>query len=114
MRYLWRLVAICLAVSSPAMSETVTLICNNPYQPSNPPFTIELDQARSTVTQDVPATARVRASSGTYTATFTANEIKYNVNEWVYTIDRVTGNVTANAGAGAVMNFPCHVGKTQF
>jgi hypothetical protein len=98
-----------------ALADPVTLICNNPYQPGTAPFTIDLDQAESAVTQSVPASPNVAASSTKMPATFDSKEIKYNVGSWAYTINRVTGNVSAVDGNGrTAMNFPCHVGKTQF
>ena len=66
------------------------------------------------MTQNVPSSPNVAASSAKYPATFDSKEIKYNTGAWLYTIDRVTGNVSADGGGGVVMNFPCHVGKTQF
>ncbi len=107
-----------LAMSCQAvLADTVTLICDNPYHPDNPPFTLELDQAQGTVTQTFSATQYSPAGSSKYAATFDAREIKYTIGDFAYAIDRVTGNLTATSNPGnprVVMNFPCHVGKTQF
>lgn len=100
-----------------ALADTVTLICDNPYHPDNPPFTLELDQTQGIVTQTNSATQYSPAGSSKYAATFDAREVKYTIGDFAYTIDRVTGNLTATSNPGSprvVMNFPCHLGKTQF
>ena len=91
-----------------AQSAPITIICTNPYQPNNVPFTIDLDQIESTVTINNPG------DSTKYRATFDAKTIKFNTGNWAYTIDRVTVTTTANGAGGVIMNFPCHVGKAQF
>jgi len=103
-----------LSASAEALADTTTLVCNNPYQPSTPPFTLELDPVQNTVTQKVTASPNVAAWSIKVPATFDTKEIKYNINAWAYIIDRVTANVTANGDGGVVMNFPCHVAQKQF
>ena len=105
-----------MALTSGAAAATtpITFVCSNPYQPGGPPFTIDLDPAHRAVTQSVSASQNVPASSTKYAATFDARKIKYSAGSWTYTIDRMTGDVSADGGGSVVMNFPCHVGKAQF
>lgn len=91
-----------------AQAAPITIICTNPYQPNQVPFTIDLDQVENTVTIRNPG------NSTKYRATFDAKTIKFNTGDWAYTIDRLTGTTTASGAGGVVMNFPCHVGKVQF
>jgi hypothetical protein len=91
-----------------AVAAATTLVCTNPYQPNNVPFTIDLDQIQNTLTINNPG------NSTKYKATFAAKKIMFNTGDWAYTIDRVTGTTTANGSGGVAMNFPCHVGTAQF
>jgi hypothetical protein len=96
-----------------ALAEPTRLSCTNPAQPDNAPFAIILDQTGGKVTISNPAQQSTPANSRTYAATFGANEIRFLVNDWTYTIDRTSGVVTA-AASGTAMHFPCQVAKRQF
>ena len=96
-----------------ALADPVTLVCTNPYQPANAPFTMIVDQAQGTVTISNPAEGSASANSATYPATFNPQQVTFVANDWNYTMDRVSGSVTA-AQPGVAMHFPCQVGKAQF
>ena len=101
------LVGVMLSYQS-AQAAPIILVCTNPYQPNTVPFTIDLDQARSTVTINNPG------NSNSYRAAFDPQKIKFNTpGPWAYTIDRVTATTTAAGEGGVIMSFPCHVGKAQ-
>src|SRR5690242_5204081 len=94
-----------LAIShQPALASPATLVCTNPQQPGNAPFTIVVDQAQGNVTINNPAQGEAPANSATYPATFSAQQITFVSNSWDYTIDRVSGVVTA-AQSGVALHF---------
>jgi hypothetical protein len=106
--------AAILAVSChAALADPITLVCTNPQQPGNAPFTMVVDQARGNVTINNPAQGTAPANSATYAATFTPQQVSFVGNSWDYTMDRVSGVVTA-AQSGVALHFACQVGKTQF
>jgi hypothetical protein len=97
-------ITMLLTASTAALAAPTTLICTNNQRPSDPAFTIDLDEAKGTVT----------IASTIMTATFDAREIKWVLNNVSEKIDRVTGLYTADLGQGVVLSFPCRAGKAQF
>ena len=97
-------ITILLTASTVALAAPTTLICTNNQRPSDPAFTIDLDEAKGTVT----------IASTIMTATFDAREIKWVLNNVSEKIDRVTGLYTPDLGQGEVLSFPCRAGKAQF
>jgi hypothetical protein len=92
---------VALTSGAAAATTPITFVCSNPYQPGGPPFTIDLDPAHRAVTQSVSASQNVPASSTKYAATFDARKIKHNSGSWTYTIDRTTGDVSADGGGAS-------------
>ena len=108
------LVALVLVVVSSqfTFADTTTLVCTNNERPSDPPFTIDLDQSNGTVTYNV------NGMSTKYPATFDSKEINYstNNNAWNCTINRLTGIITIRGteNTSVVLHNTCHVGNAQF
>ena len=111
---LWGMAALAISCQA-ALAKPTTLICNN----ANGTFTIDIDEARHTVTMN---DAR---NLGTVAAVFNSKKITFTEvqapggdpqNNWNYTIDRLTGIVSMITDPG--LRFPnlftCHVGKSQF
>jgi len=113
-------VAVLLTASTVAHADSVTLVCTNDERPSDPPFKIELDPAHAAVTIVLTAQQYMRASTTTYPATFTPQEIKFATGSapyrWYDTIDRLTGVITivAEGDQSVVLHNHCHVGTAQF
>jgi hypothetical protein len=102
--------AMLVANSQLAMAAVATLVCTNNQRPSDPPFTIDLDQANGTVTYN---------NNGVLNkipATFDAKEITYTVGTWTTTISRLTGIITSRTteDTSVVLHDTCHVATAQF
>jgi len=106
--------AILVTANQAALADTTTLLCLNPSFPTDPPFTVDLDQTQRTVTWSFSGKQYVPAYSNKFPATFDAKEIKFVMGETSMTINRLTGIATGVGQEGTILTFPCHVGKTQF
>ena len=113
-RLIWAAAALMAASCHVAVADPATLIGTNPQQPANAPFTMIVDQAQGSVTINNPAQGSSPASSTTYPAIFDAQQVTFvAANSWNYTMDRVSGLVTASQ-PGVALHFSCQIGKTQF
>jgi hypothetical protein len=113
-------VALLLAMNTAAFAGPTTLVCTNEERPSDPPSKIELNEANAVITMVTTAQQYAPASSTTYPAVFTPQEIKFvwggTGNQWDETIDRLTGIITivAESDHSVVLHNHCDVGAAQF
>ncbi len=117
---------ILLTVSTSALADTTTLICNTGLPLDMGPTTVDLNEAQSTVTVHLPATtAGIPARTvGPRPATFGPEMITFtdtsNNTDDTYAINRISATVAYTQAdlrdhhRVGYANWTCHVGQKQF
>ena len=119
------ILAVLIVRVQTAMADPTTLVCTTGDSGTT---TIDLDEAKGTVTINNPAVRHpdmsftIPASSVTYTARFDQKTIvaeTHDSTHQTFTINRITGIVAVdgtypNGGETYHADWPCHVGKAQF
>jgi len=117
--------AVLVMASQTALANPITLICDINQVGALGPATIDMDEAHSSVSINMPANQHVPGAAqtiGPTPAKFTSRTITFSwtrPSEWTmyFTINRLTGSVTQHVTfAKGQYNtaWDCHVGKAKF